>query len=138
MTTRLATATQNAMADAVAARADSGTGAATIKVYTGGQPASANSAVTGTLLATFTCDDPAFDPSAGGVIDLVTVPLASTGVANGTAGWFRLAASDGATVLDGAAGIAASGAELILNTATISIGVDVEVTSGTITQPSGE
>jgi len=42
--------------------------------------------------------------------------------------------STGATVLDGAVGTA--GQQLNLNTTTISVGLTVEITSGTLTQPA--
>lgn len=136
MATRIPTAARNAACDAVVDLADAGAGAATIEVRTGSQPASANDAATGTLLATFTCADPAFGDSAVGVATLDTTPvLAAAGVAAGTAGWFRMKDSTGATVMDGSVGT--SGAELNLNTTTISVGVGVEITSGTVTMPAG-
>lgn len=139
MATRLATATRNALANTVATQVDADAGAGTIKVYTGAQPASANDAASGTLLLTFTLGTTAFGAAASGVITLAGLPLAATGVAAGTAGWFRLADQSGDTVLDGKAGVAGDTPtpELILSTATVSIGLDVDLESGTITMPAG-
>lgn len=135
MATRLAAAAQNAGADAIAALADAGAGPGIIEVYSGTQPASANDVAAGTLLATFTLADPAY--GAAGAVNpgeavLQGAPLSTTGAADGTAGWFRVKDSNGATVRDGAVG-----AELTLNTTTISTGVNVRIDSGTLTQPSG-
>src|SRR4051812_30026431 len=123
---RLATATQNAMMDAVETRVDIGAGAATVKLYSGTQPATANTALSGnTLLATFTLDNPAFGAASSGTITLAGVPRATTGVAAGTATFFRMETSDPFTVCDGDVGTAS--ATLILNTVTISVGVAVSI-----------
>ena len=133
MATRLPTNVQNAACDAVVDLVDAGPSFGTIDIRSGGQPASANNAATGTLLATFTLPDPAFGAAAAGVATLDNSPVISTtGLAAGTAGWFRMMDSTGATVLDGLVG-----AELTLNTTTISIGVTIEVVSGTVTMPAG-
>lgn len=133
MAERLPTATQNALAASFAGLVDAGTGPGTVKVYTGAQPATANDAASGTLLATFTLNDPAFAVS-GPVATLDVDPVVSTtGAATGTPGWFRLADSAGATVMDGAVG---SGAELTLNTAQITATETVTVTSFTVTMPA--
>lgn len=137
MATRLPAATRNAMVDAVAARADAGSGPAVIEIRTGSQPASADDAATGTLLATITCADPSFTAAVSGVAALDTDPvLSTTGVAAGTAGWFRLLDSTGATVLDGSVTATGGGGQLELSTTTISVGLTVQVTSGSITMPA--
>lgn len=133
MATRLPTNVQNAACDAVVDLVDAGPSFGTIDIRDGGQPATANLAATGTLLATFTLPDPAFGAAAAGVATLDNSPVISTtGLAAGTAGWFRMKDSTGATVLDGLVG-----AELTLNTTSISIGVTIEVVSGTVTMPAG-
>lgn len=136
MATRLSTAARNAAANAIALLPDAGPAAGTIQIRTGAQPASANDPATGTLLATFTLADPAFGAAVAGVATLdATPPLATTGVADGTAGWFRMLDSTGVTVLDGTVGTV--GQQLNLNTTTISIGAAVEISSGSITMPAG-
>lgn len=124
---------------AIAARVDSGAGAGRIRIYTGTRPAGPGTTTAETLLAEFTCSDPAFVAGAAGVQNLdVTPALTDTGIADGTAGWARFvdsaAGAGAAGELDLTAGT--SGTELILNTATISVGVNVEILSGSITQPT--
>jgi hypothetical protein len=131
MAWRLATSARNAAADAIGTLVDAGPAAGTLKIYTGTQPATPNTAATGTLLATVTLVDPAFGAAATGVKTLADPP-AATGVGDGTAGWFRIADSTGAAVVDGAVG-----SELTLSTNTISIGVTVDITGGTMTMPVG-
>lgn len=134
MTLRLAAGSRSAAADGVVDRLDAGSGPATIKVYTGSQPANPATSPTGTLLLTFTLNDPGFGSASTGAAALSTSPgLSATGAADGTAGWFRAADSDGNAVFDGACGT--SGAELNLSTTTVSTGLSVSITSGTYTQP---
>jgi hypothetical protein len=136
--TRLSTTARNAMADAVADLMDAGSGAGTIDVRTGTQPASAQDAASGTLLATFTAADPAFGAASTGVCTLDATPvLETTGLAAGTAGWFRAKDSTGATVFDGAVTATGGGGQLELSTTTVSIGLTVQITSGTLTAPAG-
>jgi hypothetical protein len=136
MATRLSTAARNAAANAIAALADAGPAAGTIQVRSGAQPATPDDPATGTLLVTFTLADPAFTAAAAGSAALDATPvLTAAGVADGTAGWFRMADSTGAAVLDGTVGTV--GQQLNLNTTTIATGVTVEITSGTLTMPVG-
>jgi len=135
--TRLSTASRNAATNAVTALVDADVGAGSIQIRTGAQPASADNAATGTLLATLTLADPSFGASAAGVATLDATPvLSTTGVAAGTAGWFRMLDNSGDTVLDGSVTVTGGGGEMELNTTTISIGVTVEVTAGTLTTPA--
>lgn len=140
MAIRLPTGVRNAACDAVVDLLDAGTGAGTIEIRTGSQPASANDAATGTLLATVTLADPAFG-SAGaatpGVATLAGTPRTATGAAAGTAGWFRAKDSSGATVLDGSVTVTGGGGDLEVNTVTVSVGVSVSITGGTVTMPAG-
>lgn len=137
MATRLATATRNAACDATVDLLDGGTGAGTIKIYTGTQPATANDTATGTLLATITLADPAFGAASTGAATLAGTPLSATAVAAGTAGWARFADSNGATVLDGSVTATGGGGQIELATTTISTGVTVQITYGTVTMPAG-
>jgi hypothetical protein len=136
--TRIPTASRNAACDAVVDLTDGGSGAGTIDVRTGTQPASANDAASGTLLATFTLNDPAFGAASTGVATLDVDPaITTTGLAAGDAGWFRMKDSAGATVLDGAATATGGGGQLELSTIAVSIGLTVSITSGTVTMPAG-
>ncbi|MFD4474687.1 hypothetical protein ACFWPU_01020 [Streptomyces sp. NPDC058471] len=134
MAVRLSAALANALANAVDDTVNGGPAGGTVKIYTGTQPATADTAVSGTLLATFTMSDPAFGNAASGVITLAGVPLTVAAAATGTAGWFRISDSTGASVLDGSVGT--SGNQINLNTTSITSGVNVTITSGTITMPT--
>lgn len=137
MATRLPTASRNATTNAVTALVDADVGAGSIQIRSGAQPASANDAASGTLLATITLADPAWGASVAGVSTLDATPvLSTTGVAAGTAGWFRMLDNSGDTIADGAITVTGGGGELELNTLTISIGVTVEITAGTLTTPA--
>lgn len=142
MALRISTPARNAACDAVVDLVDGGAGPGVIRVYTGAQPATPATSPSGTLLAEFTLSDPAFGSAATGVAALdVTPALTDTGITNGTAGWFRIldsteAAGTGLGVIDGSVTATGGGGQLELNTTTISTGVNVEVTSGTVTMPA--
>lgn len=136
MALAIATAARNAACDAVVDLLDAGAAAPTIKLYTGSSPGP-NSAVTGTLLATFTLDaTAAFGAAATGVATLDVSPaITTTGAAAGTAGYFRAADSNANAVFDGTVTATGGGGDLELNTTTISVGLSLEITSGTVTMP---
>lgn len=101
-----------------------------LEIYAGSDTAGTNNAE-GTLLAVFTLGSP-FAPPASGGVQSPTLPAATTGVATGTAGWARVTKADGSTaVMDLTVGT--SGAQVNLNTLSISAGVAVSVTGWTIT-----
>lgn len=105
-----------------------------INIYSGPQPLTADTAATGTLLGTVTeSGDGAtglnFDTASGGVIaKAVLETWKFTGLAAGTAGWFRFYPATGnpATTstsearIDGS--IASSGADVNLNNVSIAVG----------------
>ena len=132
MTTRLSVTTRNAMQDQVTAVVDAGVGPGTIKVYTGAQPATADTAASGILLVTITLNDPSFGASASGVItaDVDPIPTGTAG-ADGTAGWARVADSDGNAVMDGS--VAEAGADFTISTTAITTGQDVNLNAATLT-----
>jgi hypothetical protein len=132
MAVRLSSSLATSLADAIDAALGN---AGTIKIYTGAQPATADTSVGGaTLLATFTLGSPGFGNAASGVITLNGTPLTVAAAATGTAGFFRMATSGGAAILDGSVGT--SGNQINLNTTSITSGVNVTITSGTITMPT--
>jgi hypothetical protein len=135
--TRLSTAARTAAADAVVDLLDAGSGAATIEIRSGSQPATANTTATGTLLATFTLADPAFGAASSGVATMASTPRTTTGVAAGDAGWFRAKDSSGTAVYDGSVTATGGGGQIELATVTISVGLTVELTSATVTMPAG-
>ena len=123
-----------------------------IEIRSGTQPASADDAVTGTLLGTVTLNSGAFTPgvatngltfsaAAAGAVAKSGV-WSFNGVAGGTAGWFRFkgnATDAGASSavlprLDGS--IAVSGADMNLSNITIAISAPTTIDSFTFTVPA--
>jgi hypothetical protein len=119
---RYATARRNAMMDDVRAALAGGS----IQVRSGTQPANANTAATGTLLATLTLASPAGAVSSGGTFTFGTI-TSGTAVATGTAAWARMLQSDGTTVV-GDMDVGTSGATFILDTVSIVSGGTVAAT----------
>ena len=127
MTIRLNTAMRNAIADSITSLM----GYATLKVYTGTQPATGETAASGTLLVEITLQG--FNAAASGQATLYTgSPVQGTAVASGTAGWARL--TDGSKNFDGSVGTSAT--DFIINTTAITIGGTVTLTGCTINQPA--
>jgi hypothetical protein len=137
MPLRLATTARNAACDAIVDLLDAGSGAATIDVRVGSQPATPQDTATGTLLATFTLNDPAFGAASTGAATLDVDPaVTTTGLAAGDAGWFRAKDSAGNAVFDGTVTATGGGGTITLNTITVSVGLDLTITSGTATMPA--
>lgn len=109
-----------------------------IEIYSGPQPLTADSATTGTLLGTVTTNGGAFTPgtatnglgwaaAASGTVNKAASVWSFAGVANGTAGWFRLKGNaldnNGASTtlprMDGS--IANSGGDLNLSNTAVTI-----------------
>lgn len=132
---RLSTAARNAAVAAVAGLVDADAGAGTIKVYSGSQPASANDAATGTLLATIVLADPAFGSPATGVVT-GTDPASVNAVATGTAGWCRVADNSGDTVLDGDVTATGGGGFMQLSSTSLVSGGAVDITALSLTMPA--
>lgn len=116
--------------------------AATLKLYSGAQPATTLTARSGTLGATLTFGNPAFGASTS-----VTADGKATGTANAigsetnapnpiTAGYFSIASSAPTVILQGNVGT--SGADLNLNTTTIIAGDTIAITSFKITLSCGD
>lgn len=135
MATRLSVAVRNAMANAITAQIDGGTGAGTVNLYTGTQPATVATAATGTLLATVTLSDPSFGAAANGTITNNAVAEDTSADASGTAGWFRVFDSAGTAIIDGAV----PGEMSISPSAALVAGGVFDITTGgwTITIPAG-
>jgi len=93
---------------------------------------SALSGATG-VLATIPLANPA-GAVAGGVLTLGGMPRSATATAAGTAAKAELRDGAGTVVASGlTVGIAGSGADIIIGTTTISVGLTVQLNSGTIT-----
>ena len=117
----------NAAVAALAALANGGS----IALYTGTQPANANTGLSGnTLLAQLALSATAF--SVTGNVATANTITSATAAATGTATWFRVYKSDGVTVVfDGTVGT--SGCDLNMNSVAISSGATVAISSLTFT-----
>ena len=150
MTLRLSTALRTALAGSTGFASAFANGV--IEIRTGSQPATADTAASGSLLGTVTLNSGAFTPgvstngltfaAASGGSASKTGVWSFNGVAVGTAGWFRFKAnavddgllSTSAVRLDGS--IAVSGADMNLSNISITIGAPTTVDSFTWTQPA--
>ncbi len=134
MTLSLSNAVRSTMCDALVDALDGGS-PGTIKIYSGTRPANPNASITGTLLATVTLTNPAFGAASSGVATLAD-PAGVTAVADGTATHFRAATSGGTAVFDGSVTATGGGGDLTLATTSITTGLTVDITGGTVTVPA--
>lgn len=103
-----------------------------LRIYSGTRPANVAASITGTLLAELTLNATFAPAASGGVLTLNAITSDSSADATGTASHFRVFKSDGTTaVIDGDVGT--SGADLNLNSVSVTLGGSVAVTSFTIT-----
>jgi hypothetical protein len=101
-----------------------------IRIYSGSQPANANTAITSQTLLVPLVISGSFGTDSNGTITLSTVTN-GTAVATGTASFFRIVKSDGTTVvMDGSVGTSAS--DMNLNNTSIASGQTVSISAGTI------
>lgn len=127
MTIAYATALKNARMEEVKAAIDTGTGTATIKIYTSPRPATGGTPTGATLLATHNINTPCGTVSNGELaLDLAAD---STIAADGIHYWARVLDRDGAFVCDMSTGLPASGAD-------IEIGASQLYTGGKLTPTS--
>lgn len=131
-----AAALRDARMDAISTRIDGGTGAGLLRIYDGTRPATGGTATN--LLAELTFSDPSVAAAAvNGVLTFDSITAESSAPFAGTnqATWFRIVQSDGTTfVADGDVGVTGSGADLILDSTSITQGQTVSVSSFTITE----
>ncbi len=123
-------ALRNSMLDEIAALIDAGTTGGFIRIYDGTRPATGGTVTT--LLAQLQFSTTAFPAASAGVLTASAITDDSSADAAGTATWFRVVDDVATFVYDGDVGT--SGSDLNLNTVTFSIGLNVSITSLTITE----
>jgi hypothetical protein len=130
---KFANATVNAEADALARLLDNGY----FRIYSGTQPATADTALSGnTLLAELRYSATSAPAASAGVLTFSTLTSDTSADATGTAAFFRSLKSDGTSVvMDGSVGT--SSADAIINSTAIQAGTQVDVTSHTLTVSKG-
>lgn len=125
LNTQLSDAAANAACNADTALVNGGS----IKIYTGAQPANANTAASGTLLATLPLNNPAFGNAAAGAAALNAAGVSASAVAGGTAGYARFCKADGSAAWD--ASVGTSGCNINMNSTSVQAGATVQITSYT-------
>lgn len=99
-------------------------------IYAGTQPATANDAISGQTVLCQIVIGGAFGTDSNGTLT-ITTPVSGIATNSGTASFFRITKSNGATVvMDGSIGT--TDADLILDTTTINNTQTVTISSGTI------
>lgn len=122
----MAIALNNALRDALGAVFINGFDEAVLTIRTGAAPGPNNSA-TGTVLATLTMADPAFEDTGNGVIN-IPAPIEDTSADNdGTAEHFRIVGPGGTYVIEGTVGT--SGADLIVDNTSFATGQKFTISS---------
>lgn len=123
----ISTTIRNAMADAFVDAIDTGTAdaAGAFNGYTASHA---------TLLFECACSNPAFGAASSGTATASAISDDSSANDTGTAAAGRIQDRDNATVADFT--ISTSGADLNLNTVSITSGDTVSITSATVTQPA--
>jgi hypothetical protein len=123
------TTLRNAHLDAITAAIGSN---GLLRMYSGTQPADADTGLSGnTLLAELALSSTAAPSASGGVLTLNSITPDSSADNSGTATWGSLTASGGTRIVDFSIGT--SGADLNLNTVSIIAGAQVSVSSFAIT-----
>lgn len=131
--------TARAGLDAMLALLNAG-GAGSVKIYTGSEPATAETTESGTLLATLALSATSFPASTDGGSNGLATAVANSitsaaAAAGGTAAHFRALNNAGTCIIAGTCGTSA--ADMILNSTTITAGDTVAATSWTVTLPDG-
>ena len=119
---------RNSRLDEITALIDAGT-AGFLRIYDGARPATGGAATT--LLAELTFSLTSFPPAAAGAMSANAITSDAAANATGTATWFRVVDSASSHVMDGDVGT--SGSDLNLNSVSIQINVQVDVTQFDIT-----
>lgn len=135
LATRITNAAAIAAANAITALIGSG---AKLRIYSGTQPVNADTGLSGnTLLAELALSATPFGSAvdntdkATATANAVTADTSAD--AAGTATWFRVVTSGGTTIWDGSVGT--SGADMNLNSVSITLGANVSISGWTFTMP---
>lgn len=123
MAVTYSTTLKNTRLDAVDDAVNAGTGSGYIEIGTTGMAAT---------LVTITLNDPAFNAASGGTLGLDATGLSNTATGTGTAAAARIRTSAAADVITGLS-VGTGGADIILDSTSITSGQTVTINSGTIT-----
>lgn len=133
MTVQFSTAVRNALLDAI--ETTMGT-SVKVQLWTGTQPANCAAAATGTKLAEWSLASDWASAAASGSKSLSGVPLATTGLAAGNAGYYRFTDSSGATCHEqGSVTATGGGGDMTIDNVTIAVSQAIQITGFTKTAP---
>lgn len=138
MATKITQAAAKAATDAVVDLLDVG-GAGYIEVRTGAQPATANTAASGTLLATLPLSATAFGAATTASPSVATAAAITSDTvadATGTAGWFRAYSGGATAVIDGSVTATGGGGDMELDSTSVVAGGTVAVSAWTVSHPT--
>lgn len=131
MTIQYSTQLRNLRLDAIETAINLVVNSPELRIYSGSAPASADAAATGTLLVKIALPSDWMASASGGTKSK-SGTWSGTAIASGTAGYFRITENDGTfSSVQGTVGT--SGADLIVESTSISNGQAFSVTSFTIT-----
>lgn len=131
MTIQLSTAVRNARLDAIETTIGA---SAVLKIRSGAPPANCATADSGTVLATVTCPSDWLAAASAGAKSLLGTWQDSSADATGTAGHFRLYASDGVTCgMQGTVTATGGGGDMTVDNTSFASGQVFNVTSFTLT-----
>lgn len=131
MTFQFSTSVRNALLDAIETAIGT---SAVLKIRTGSVPANVGTADSGTVLATLNLPSDWMAAASGGSKALSGTWQDTSADAAGTAGHFRIYASDGTTAhIQGTITATGDGGDMTLDNTSIAIGQQVTVTSFSIT-----
>lgn len=115
---------------------DSTFDAGTLEIRTGAQPANADAAATGTVLATIVLPADAFAAAAAGAKAKLGTWQDASADNTGTAAWFRLKNVGDTRRIDGDVTITSGGGDLELDSLSITIAQTVTITAFTLNMPA--
>jgi hypothetical protein len=131
MAIQMSTALRNARLDAIETTVGV---SAKVRIYSGSAPANCAAAATGTLLAEWTLASDWAAAASAGSKSFSGTPLSTTGLAAGTAGYYRLLDNAGTTAhMQGTVGT--SGTDMIIDNTSIAVSQTVNITGWTFTEP---
>lgn len=131
MALQLSVAVRNARLNAIETTVGT---SAILKIRTGAQPADCATADSGTVLATLNLPSDYFSAASSGAMAKTGTWQDASADATGTAGHFRLYASDGSTCgLQGSVTATGGGGDLTLDNTSIATGQTVTITTFTLT-----
>lgn len=124
---------RNAVLDAI--ETSMGT-AVIVRIFTGSGPSAVTDASTGTELVEYTLASDWMAAASAGAKTLSSLPISGTAGATGTAGYYRIYASDGTTCHEqGTITATGGGGDMTISNTSITSGQSVNITGWTVTAP---